>query len=134
MGKFYIPIQNIQNQDINERVIQQNPRAESATFFLRLCFFDSIVDTPAPISSGILLQNCIIQRSSSSSHCMRALTAPHHRAITSNQILTVGKTRLGKFIGALSEYRVKQIMEGIYLDFQKSHSIFCRFGGVFSIV
>ncbi len=32
-----------------------------------------------------------------------------------SQIFTVDKTQLGEFIGALSEHRVKQIIEGIYL-------------------
>ncbi len=32
-----------------------------------------------------------------------------------SQIFTVDKTQLGEFIGTLSEHRVKQIIEGIYL-------------------
>jgi mRNA interferase MazF len=36
-------------------------------------------------------------------------------AVLVSQIFTVDKTQLGEFIGTLSERRVKQIIEGIYL-------------------
>ena len=40
---------------------------------------------------------------------------PKQSVVLVSQIFTVDKTQLGEFIGTLSERRVKQIIEGIYL-------------------
>jgi mRNA interferase MazF len=40
---------------------------------------------------------------------------PKESVVLVSQIFTVGKSQLGEFIGTLSELRVKQIIEGIYL-------------------
>jgi mRNA interferase MazF len=40
---------------------------------------------------------------------------PKQSVVLVSQIFTVDKSQLGEFIGTLSEQRVKQILEGIYL-------------------
>ena len=40
---------------------------------------------------------------------------PKQSVVLVSQIFTVDKSQLGEFIGTLSEQRVKQIIEGIYL-------------------
>ena len=40
---------------------------------------------------------------------------PKQSVVLVSQIFTVDKSQLGEFIGTLSEHRVKQIIEGIYL-------------------
>jgi mRNA interferase MazF len=41
--------------------------------------------------------------------------SPKQSVVLVSQIFTVDKAQLGEFIGTLSEQRVKQILEGIYL-------------------